>query len=105
MESTTALRTITRTPVLDHSVGRGRGTLKAYLLIEGAIDMANEIEYAAYRLMWVEEVHRLDGPYDLMILMRVPDEQALDDVIDALLALDGVIVISVARCQTELEAA
>ena len=105
MESTTGLRNVTRTPVLDGTTNRTRGTLKAYLLIEGALDMANEIEYAAYRLMWVEAVYLLDGPYDLMIVMRVPDEQALEDVIDALLALDGVIVISVARCQEELEAA
>lgn len=76
--------------------------VRAYLLVTGARSKAKEIKYAAKRLRCVREVHQLEGPYDLLILLQAPQNEDLHETAGALSTLDDDIRVTLVPCEGEV---
>ncbi len=63
----------------------------AIVLLKTSRDAVNEVAERLVDMKGVSEVHSVAGRYDLVVVIRVPDNQALADIVtDRIRSIDGI---------------
>jgi len=63
----------------------------AIVLLKTSRDAVNEVAERLVDMKGISEVHSVAGRYDLVVVIRVPDNQALADIVtDRIRSIDGI---------------
>ncbi len=63
----------------------------AIVLLKTSRDAVNEVAEKLVDMKGISEVHSVAGRYDLVVVIRVPDNQALADIVtDRIRSIDGI---------------
>ena len=61
------------------------------VLLKTSRDAVNEVAERLVDMKGISEVHSVAGRYDLVVVIRVPDNQALADIVtDRIRSIDGI---------------